>query len=337
MHEEEITLALPDSSELATIIARSSGTMQVSALRPRAGRELGERLDGLGVEVVVPVPGSDGRLLGVIMLGAKRSEEPYTRRDLRLLDGIAAQVGVVFEILALRERVKIEEQAQAHVLARLDDQQVAVMRECPQCGACYDPPAQACVADGQKLEVRVPIARLVDGKYRLDRRVGEGGMGAVFEAMDQRLDRRVAVKVLTGRLFGDSAALRRFAREARASALLDHPNVVRVHDYGELSGEGAYLVQEFVGGTPLAAWLDELQREPAAAAAVMDQVLGGVEAAHASNIVHRDLKPGNVLVTRREGTDGWTVKVIDFGLAKERPWRRPLLLGPARRWPRSPQ
>ena len=311
-------LKLTDSSELTSILRRARGTLLWDDLRDRSGPELDRRLDALGVEVIVPVPGSDNKLLGVIMLGGKRSEEPYTRGDLRLLDSIAAQVGVVYENLALRERVKIEEQVQAHVLARLDDQQVDIMRECPACGLCYDPPSQQCLADGTKLEFRLPIGRLVGGKYRLDRRVGEGGMGAVFEASDTRLDRTVAVKILTGRLFGDSGALRRFAREARASALLDHPNIVRIHDYGEIAGEGAFLVQEFVAGAPLSTVYSSLAGDPRSAAAVMDLILAGMEAAHASHVIHRDLKPGNILVSRRAESDPWAVKIIDFGLAKVR-------------------
>jgi serine/threonine protein kinase len=140
----------------------------------------------------------------------------------------------------------------------------------------------------------------------------------VYEGTDTRLDRKVAVKILTGRLFGDSGALRRFAREARASALLDHPNIVRIHDYGEIAGEGAYLVQEFVAGVPLSSAYPAFARDPKSAAAVMDQVLAGMEAAHAAHVIHRDLKPGNILVSRRGEGDAYNVKIIDFGLAKVR-------------------
>jgi serine/threonine protein kinase len=158
------------------------------------------------------------------------------------------------------------------------------------------------------------VSRVVDGKYRLDRLLGKGGMGAVYEARDLRLGRAVAVKCLLGRQFGQQGALRRFRREARAAARLNHRNVVAVYDYGVLEGEGAYLVMELVRGVTLRA---ELQRSGSLTAARtadwFEPLLDGVAAAHAEGMVHRDLKPENVI-----GTDGdaLEVRILDLGLVK---------------------
>jgi len=142
------------------------------------------------------------------------------------------------------------------------------------------------VRDGIDLTLTLPVPRIIDGKYRLDRLIGRGGMGAVYEARDLRLGRDVAVKVMIGGQFGREAALRRFRREARAVARLNHPNIVALHDFGELEGGGAYLVMERIHGASLRA---ELRRagsfKPADAAEWFDQVLDGLNAAHEHGVV----------------------------------------------------
>jgi serine/threonine protein kinase len=128
----------------------------------------------------------------------------------------------------------------------------------------------------------LPIERTLDGKYRLERALGRGGFGAVFEASDLRLQRQVAAKVMMGALFGDAIALRRFEREARAAAKIDHPSITRVHDYGAVGSGGAYLIMELVAGRT---WRAELQRSgliaPARASGWFRQLLDGLQFAHA--------------------------------------------------------
>jgi serine/threonine-protein kinase len=151
-------------------------------------------------------------------------------------------------------------------------------------------------------------------------------MGAVYEASDLRLNRSIAVKILSGGLFGDAEALRRFQREAHASARLSHPNIVRVYDYGALNTEGAYLVMELLKGKTLGEILKKnLYLEPDVAAEYFDQVFSAIEAAHEAGIVHRDLKPDNIFIvdepeSAKKGltnTDKKTVvKILDFGIAK---------------------
>ncbi len=141
-------------------------------------------------------------------------------------------------------------------------------------------------------------------RYEIRERVGEGATAVVFRAWDLELKRTVALKVLRGRAKMNPVMRERFQREAQATAGLDHPNVVRVHDAGEHAGD-LYLVLEFVPGGAL--------RSPTAerdAAVVLEKVARGVAAAHANGIVHRDLKPGNILMT-----EAGEPKVGDFGLA----------------------
>jgi GAF domain-containing protein len=268
------------------------------------------------VELLVPISSSDGHLVGLLLLGAKRSEEPFSARDRKLLDAIAAQIAVVLENALLKSRVSRERRVREEVLSKLTGTELNLLRECPTCGACFDNTAERCDRDGSELSLSLPVDRVVDGKYRLDQVLGKGGMGAVYRATDLRLDRQVAVKILHGSRFGDAAALRRFEREARASARLNHPNITAVHDYGRVGADGAYLVMELLPGRTLRAELKQTRNpSPPAVAAWFEQVLEGVRAAHAAGVIHRDLKPENVMISA--APDGRpTVKILDFGIAK---------------------
>jgi serine/threonine-protein kinase len=148
-----------------------------------------------------------------------------------------------------------------------------------------------------------------DGRYRAVRRIDAGGMGEIWEADDTLLGRRVAVKVLAEELAGDRAAVRRFRREARATAKLAHPNVTRVFDF--VDGEAPFLVLELLEGQTLA---ERLRRggavPPVEAARIAAAMADGLDVAHRVGIIHRDVKPGNVMLT----PDG-DVKVMDFGIA----------------------
>ena len=137
---------------------------------------------------------------------------------------------MVGENLRLRAQVGEAEHIQHDVLAHLDSRFANLLKECPSCGACFDSDVDRCEGDGTTLTLSLPVDRTIEGKYRLDRLIGRGGMGVVYEAHDLRLDRLVAVKLLNGRAFGQDQALRRFQREARAAARLAHPNIVRVFD-----------------------------------------------------------------------------------------------------------
>jgi hypothetical protein len=309
-------LRIPEDSSLVRAMRPRSDALELTT--GEADLSLNERewLSRLGVRLVVPMRTAEGRLVGLILLGEKKSELPYGHEDRRLLQAVAAQIAILYENTALKRRVAQEEQARREVLARLAPGEMNLVRECQQCGTCGDATEEKCPRDGGPMALTIPVDRTVDRKYRLERRIGAGGMGTVYEATDLRLGRRVALKVLLARHFGKPSALRRFEREAQASARLRHPNIITVHDYGTLGAEGAYLVMELLRGATLRAEIDRLGTlPPALAAEWFDQILAGVEAAHAAGVIHRDLKPDNVIVTRTAQGEA-VLKILDFGLAK---------------------
>ncbi|MBF6328684.1 protein kinase domain-containing protein [Nocardia transvalensis] len=157
---------------------------------------------------------------------------------------------------------------------------------------------------------------LIADRYRLQRLIATGGMGQVWEALDTRLDRRVAVKVLKAEFSADPTFRHRFRTEAKTTAQLNHPGIAGIYDYGETmdpqGGETAYLVMELVQGEPLNAVLNRLGRLSVAQGLdMLEQTGRALEVAHAAGVVHRDVKPGNILVTPTG-----QVKITDFGIAK---------------------
>src|SRR5947209_1305820 len=148
------------------------------------------------------------------------------------------------------------------------------------------------------------------GPYKILMAIGAGGMGEVYRAQDTRLQRDVAVKVLTRNLSADADALRRFEQEARAAGMLNHPNILAIYDIGE-EGDLRYIVSELLEGESLRARIRQGAIPPRRAADYAAQIARGLAAAHERGIVHRDLKPENLFITR----DGH-VKILDFGLVK---------------------
>jgi serine/threonine protein kinase len=202
------------------------------------------------------------------------------------------------------------------------------MRECPRCEKCYEDEVPVCLEDETKTKATLPGTTLLNGRYRLQKRLGRGAMGQVYLARDENLiTRRVAVKTIRPDVLSDEdlqegEAIARFEREARTAASIQHHNVVGVTDFGK-SDEGVFfLVMEYVEGESL---YQLLRREGTIsvqrALALLRQISAGVEAAHDEGILHRDLKPANVFIVQRKKKDGSIagediVKVGDFGLAK---------------------
>nr|WP_205615274.1 Stk1 family PASTA domain-containing Ser/Thr kinase [Streptomyces harenosi] len=155
------------------------------------------------------------------------------------------------------------------------------------------------------------VGRLLDGRYRVDARIAVGGMATVYRAVDTRLDRVLALKVMHPALAADASFVERFIREAKSVARLAHPNVVQVFDQGT-DGAYVYLAMEYVSGCTLRDVLRERGAlQPRAALDILEPVLAALGAAHRAGFVHRDMKPENVLI----GDDG-RVKVADFGLVR---------------------
>src|SRR6266480_1355297 len=163
------------------------------------------------------------------------------------------------------------------------------------------------------------VGQILDDKYKLERLLGQGGMGAVYLATHLGTDRFVALKLIAPEFMRNDEFVERFKREARAAGRLRHPNVVDVTDFGFAqtgSDQLAYLVMEYLDGCTLGDVLTEEKRLPLEwVVDILEQVCSAVNEAHQQGIVHRDLKPDNIwLEPNRRG--GYTVKVLDFGLAK---------------------
>ena len=156
------------------------------------------------------------------------------------------------------------------------------------------------------------VGRLLDGRYRLTRRLGAGGMGVVYAAVHEQIGRQVAIKILHPQYASDREVMGRFKNEARASGTLGHPNIVQAIDFGRTADGSPYIAMEMLEGRDLArALAEDGPFSVADAIRVADRVASALDAAHDKGIVHRDIKPENVFVT----TSG-AVKILDFGIGK---------------------
>ena len=191
------------------------------------------------------------------------------------------------------------------------------MKECSVCKRCYPDEVNHCPQDGGATSPTLQGDPTLDARYVLERRLGQGGMGVVFQARHIFLKTSHAIKVILPDLVGNDPMLAtRFRQEALAAAAIRHPNIIAVTDFGVVRGTMPFLVMEFVKGRSLQEILsEEGAMPPARAWEIISSVAAGVGAAHRQNIVHRDLKPLNIMIQ-----DGLPVseglKILDFGLAK---------------------
>jgi tRNA A-37 threonylcarbamoyl transferase component Bud32 len=247
------------------------------------------------IDLMVPVALAEGRTEALLVLGMKLSEEPYGQEDMTLLETVAGAIA----LLLFRGPASLPGRA---------------FEECPQCGACYETGTAKCEEEGTALSL-VASPRLLVERYRLEKRLGQGGMGKVYRATDISLDRTVAVKMLRDEFFSDQQALERFRRESRVAGGFSHPNVVTVHDFGVDPNQRAFLVMELLDGITLREELRAQKRlSPARTLQLFEAICTGVGAAHLRGLVHRDLKPENIFLVR-VGTPEF-VKITDFGIAK---------------------
>ena len=269
--------------------------------RPRIAQWLAD----MNAALLVPIfaGGSDPRpFVGLIALGEKRSEEPYTPEDRELLRGIAVQMGVALDLSRLRRQVGTPGPPPRKRPPSPSYGGRATRRFTP-----------TVIHGGGSGSSAMAVGVVVDGKYRVDAVIGQGGMGAVFRAWDLRLERAVAIKVVRADLLSDPDSRARFRRESQIVARLQHPSIVTVFDYGTFADGAAFLVMEFVPGEDLRHVMNRERRLAAARmSALMPGIAAGVESAHKSGIFHRDLKPENILLPE----SGTGPKVVDFGVAK---------------------
>ena len=200
------------------------------------------------------------------------------------------------------------------------------MRWCARCRRrLYDRGAAFCPFDGTRLDVPSDddpgasdpyLGSTLQGQFHLIEAIGSGAMGSVYRAWQSGMERAVAIKLLRADLLGDDELRRRFLREGRAAARLNHPNIVSVYTVGETEAGVPYLVMEHLSGQTLDELIEaEPTLPPARAADIARQIASALAEAHAAGIVHRDLKPGNVVLLQRRGA-GELVKIFDFGIAK---------------------
>src|SRR5205809_2751069 len=192
------------------------------------------------------------------------------------------------------------------------------MKECQLCKNCFTDDVVTCPNDGMPTSHTIPGEPVLEGKYHIECRIGQGGMGVVYRARHAYLKTTLAIKVILPDLVGnDPQLVTRFRQEALAAAAIRHQNVVSVTDYGVIDGTVPFLVMEYVEGESLH---DLLAREkslsPERAFELMSAVCAGVGAAHHQGIVHRDLKPLNVMICSDKPNLSQAVKILDFGLAK---------------------
>src|ERR671916_1071590 len=191
------------------------------------------------------------------------------------------------------------------------------MKECPVCKRCYPDEINHCPKDGDETTPSLLGEPTLDARYLLERRLGQGGMGVVFQARHIFLKTAHAIKVILPDLVGnDPMLVTRFRQEALAAAAIRHQNIIAVTDFGVARGTMPFLVMEFVKGRSLQDILTaEGPMSPERAWEFISAIASGVGAAHRQNIVHRDLKPLNIMV-QDDVPIAEGVKILDFGLAK---------------------
>jgi len=199
------------------------------------------------------------------------------------------------------------------------------MRFCPRCGTRFLAGEPFCPHDGsatQELPDEPQVDSLpgtvVDGRYKIEKRIGEGGMGIVYAATHAMLGKKLALKVLRGEVARDPDVVQRFITEAQSATSIGHENIIDISDFGRLPDRTVYFVMEYLDGEPLTKLIRRGGSIPVREAVhLIRQIASALGAAHTRGIVHRDLKPDNVYLIKRGGSPTANfVKVLDFGIAK---------------------
>jgi hypothetical protein len=267
--------SIPVDSKLVALVRLLGKPVEISQsdagwLSKQLPHEETEFLRRARLEWLYPIALAANRPEALLVLGPKRSEEPYSQEDQELIEAITSSLALLLERA----------------------------------------PAVAVAQDRIS-----PLPGVLAGRYRFERELGRGGMGAVWEAFDTELERRVAVKLILPELVASPDAVARFKREAKAAAGLSHPNVVVVHDFGVAEDQRAYLVMELLQGRTLRRELHENGRvTPSRAVGILRGVCAAVETAHRRRLLHRDLKPENIFLAQAGELE--IPKILDFGVVK---------------------
>ncbi len=268
--------------------------------------------------MVVPVVGMTGETCGALVIDG--SAGPLDETQLRLVSGLAHHLGTAFELRSLKRQLSDAEAARATTRRALHERGIETLLICPKCGRCTpdagrgDSGPAKCVDDGATLDASRVLPFRVGGRYRFASLIGEGGMGTVFAAHDETLEREVSVKIIKPQFLGDPAMRFRLQREAKVVARIHHPAVTAVFDAGELEGGSAFLVMELLQGRDLSGLLSEFGAgTPRQVARLLRQAGAALSAAHRAGVIHRDVKPGNIFLVHE--SDGFQAKLLDFGLA----------------------
>jgi tRNA A-37 threonylcarbamoyl transferase component Bud32 len=257
-----------------------------------------EFLHNARIELLVPVSLEEGQTEVLLVMGAKRSEEPYSSEDTALLENVASALG----LLLMRGAAMAPGRS---------------FEECAACGTCYHTGTTRCEKDRTLLTL-VATARLLGERYRLEKRLGQGGMGKVYRATDLSLNRAVAVKMIRDEFFANQKAVDKFRQESQVTGSFTHPNVVTVHDFGVDTNQRVFLVMELLEGITLREEMRVKKRLTAERTLeLFEELCAGIGAAHARGLVHRDLKPENIFLSRTNTRE--MVKITDFGIAKVMP------------------
>jgi serine/threonine-protein kinase len=192
------------------------------------------------------------------------------------------------------------------------------MKKCPKCGKTYENAPTLCPADGTVLVKTgdALVGQTLAGKYRIEERISEGGMGTVYRATHVLMEKAVAIKVLHPSLAADDKIVARFTREAKAASRISNPHALNVTDFGESENGIVFLVMEYLRGKTLKEVIRGEGPMPLERVVeVTRQICGALDAAHAEGVVHRDLKSDNIMLEEVAGGSDWA-KVLDFGIAK---------------------
>jgi len=309
---------LPDRSALVALLGSHDEPLD---LETRTGEVFLRRLAvaerewvaATGAELLVPLP-APGRLAGFLLLSPLLSEEPYGAEERDLLRSVAAQLALAQDYTQLRNASPLLA-TPAPGAAALRAEPGA--RVCPVCRRCYPPGAETCPRDDATLFAHDATPFCIEDKYELRQLLGQGGMGSVYLAVQKRLSRPVAIKVLLAHLLQDREIRARFEREARIIAQLVHPAIVTVFDFGVLPSGNAFLVMEYLEGSAVSALVRrEGKLAPARVAAILAPIAQAIDLAHAAGVIHRDLKPDNIMVLAGSGAARVPAKVLDFGVAR---------------------